>query len=249
VSSADDARADRVADELRAAGLAVTDRYHEDAVVVSMGGDGSILYNARRFGEPTVLPVVTGDSAGNKIEVEPAGLVDRVRELEAGVEGEDYRVERHRKLVATVDGEEVGGEFGALNDVHLHHGSPVRSAKFRAAVREDGHVVFGAQRVIGDGILVATPFGSTGYYRSISGGTFTSGIGVAFNNVHRPTDAPTAITCSPGPVVELSVHPVGHGENAVLVRDDDPECYELAPGRTVRIGLSDRSVGIVRFGD
>lgn len=247
VSSADDDLANSVEEDLREHGVEVVDRYHEDAVIVSLGGDGSILYNARTHGAPTILPVSTGDSEANRIQLGVPDVVDRIDRLERGTEGEDYHVDRHRKLVATVDGDEVRGDFTGMNDVHLHHGSPVRGAKFRARVTDGDETVFETEKAIGDGLLVATPFGSTAYFRSIAGGTFSQGVGVAFNNLHKPVDAPTYFVLSDQTRVELEVHPVKHGANAVLVRDDDPEPYPLSAGTPVEISLSDRVVEVVRF--
>jgi len=42
---------------------------------------------------------------------------------------------------------------------------------------------------IGDGLVVATPFGSTGYYRSITDSYFELGIGIAFNNSTEQADS------------------------------------------------------------
>jgi len=93
------------------------------------------------------------------------------------------------------DGTELQGEFGALNEISLHHASPTLATVFVPRIRDRGETV-GFERVVGDGILVATPFGSTGYYRSITGGQFTDGLGVAFNNVHTPVEAPSHVSIS-----------------------------------------------------
>jgi len=46
----------------------------------------------------------------------------------------------------------------------------------------------GGDIFIGDGIVVATPFGSTAYYRSITDSFFEVGIGLAFNNSIEQSD-------------------------------------------------------------
>lgn len=247
VSAADDELEQRVSNDLREHGVEVVEEYHDDAVIVSLGGDGSILYNARQYREPTVLPVATGDSEANKIRLEPADLADRIDRLESGTEGRTYRVVEHRKLVATVDGAEPRGAFGALNDIHLHHESPVRAAKFQVRIADGDRTVFECEKAIGDGILVATPFGSTAYFRSIAGGRFHRGVGVAFNNLHTPADGPEFVVLSERARVTLETLPVSHGQNGVLVRDDDPEPHPLKPGSPVEIRLSDRTVEVIRF--
>ena len=45
-----------------------------------------------------------------------------------------------------------------------------------------------ADEIVGDGVVVATPFGSTAYYRTITRGSFTEGLGLAFNNSTEHVD-------------------------------------------------------------
>lgn len=281
VSAADDATATDYEALLDDHGYTVLDEYDDDAIVLSVGGDGSILYNSRRYAEPTILPVAGRGSEANRIDVDERGLLDRLADLEDGREGLDYWVETHRKLVATRDGEAIGEGFTGLNDVHLHHANPVRAAKFAVRVLDrpndgievetdgDGdsddsddalaaesraandadyeRTVYEADRVIGDGLLVTTPFGSTGYYRSISGGVIHTGIAVAFNNVHKPADAPRSISLSPAGRVDLEVLTTTRSTSAVLARDDDTDVHRLTPGDPISVSLSDRAVEILRF--
>jgi NAD kinase len=244
VSAADPAVADRYARRLRDAGVDVAEEYDREAVVLSVGGDGAILYNAREYGDPTILPVARPGSEGNRIEIREGEAVERVRAVAAGREGEDYRVETHHKLGAYRDGTPLDGGFEGMNDVHLHHRSPVRAAKFRTRIRDDG-VVYRTDRAIGDGLLVATPFGSTAYYRSLTGGTFDRGIGVAFNNRHKPADAPDYLVGSGSAVVEVELREASRGPNAALYRDDDPEPYPLSPGERVSVRRSGTTVDVV----
>jgi NAD+ kinase len=77
-----------------------------------------------------------------------------------------------------------GKEFNALNDVSVHNSDPRRAMRYRLLV--NGIEV--GDQIIGDGIVVATPFGSTGYYRSITDSFFELGIGIAFNNSTEQSD-------------------------------------------------------------
>jgi NAD kinase len=246
VSAADDAIAQQYTERLRTAGVDVVDEFDSDAVIVSIGGDGAILYNARRYERPTILPVAVPGSEGNTIQVTTAEAVDRIETLESGSDGEHYRLETHHKLAAYRDGNLVRPGFRAMNDIHLHHTSPVRAAKFAVRILDRG-VVYETDRAIGDGLLVATPFGSTAYYRALTGGTFDSGVGVAFNNRHKPADAPDHLVLSPDATVEVRLRERSYGPNAALYRDDDPEPYRLSGREPVTIARSDRTVEIVRL--
>lgn len=239
VISNDDRRRETAVETLEGAGFEVLEEYDPESVVVTLGGDGTILYAARTFREPTLLPVRTAGSAGLRTELDDDCLVEAVRAIEAGA----YTTTEHRKLAAYRDGQELQGSFGALNEVGLHHGSPLMAAVFAVRIRDGNRQVF--ERVVGDGALVATPFGSTGYYRSVTGGTFTDGIGLAFNNVHAPADVPDQVGLSAAAAVEFEVVESSHASDAVLTRDNAPETVDLAVGEPVTVRYSDRRVSVV----
>lgn len=243
--SNDEGRRERWAARLEERGFDVVDEYAPDAIIVTLGGDGTILYAARTHPDPTILPVRTGDSKGYKTHLEPDELVATLDRIEAGDEGSTYTVTEHHKLTAYRDGAELEGGFGALNEISFHHASPTLAAILALRIRDRGETRE-FDRLIGDGLLVATPFGSTGYYRSITGGTFSQGIGVAFNNVHTPVDAPAYVICSPDAVVEVELLESEHASSAVLTRDNDETTYGLTVGERIEIRRSDETAEVVR---
>ena len=77
--------------------------------------------------------------------------------------------------------------------------------------------------IIGDGLMISTPFGSTAYFNEITRGIFWSGIGVALmfarektNHIILPEDATVRTEMSRGP--------------AVLAYDNSSEYIELVEG-------------------
>jgi NAD+ kinase len=131
------------------------------SVVVVVGGDGTLLHAARalaQFGVP-LLGINLG-RLGFLVDVLP-------KEIETSVErilGGEYDEEARHMLVARVNGEERSEEEClALNDVVVHKWNPARMIELETYI--DG-VFVNAQR--SDGIIVATPTGSTAY--ALSGG-------------------------------------------------------------------------------
>jgi len=228
-------------ERLEANGFDVATEYDQDALIVTLGGDGTVLYAARTCPDPTILPVRAGDSEGNRAAFDADRLVEELERLEDG----DGTLETatFSTLTATRDGEQLRGSFRALNEISVHHSSPVLAATFDVRIHDNGRTRE-FHGLIGDGILVATPFGSTGYYRAITGGTFTEGFGVAFNNIHKPRDAPTYAVLSQEAVVEVELLKTRRSSGAVLTRDDD-DPYELAAGECVEISAADRTVDLV----
>lgn len=218
----------------------------EDAVIVSVGGDGSILYNTHRYGDPTILPVRYGDSVGKRCTVEPEEFVDALHALDEGA----YEVHEHHKLGAyDEDGEPLRGDLEALNEIGMHHVEPNKTAMFSFTVDDpykDIHMDM--ETVRGDGVIVSTPFGSTGYFATIMRGTdledgFEHGMGVALNN---PIDweKPDGLVLTGYSEVTFRVLDKHHKSSAKLYADiADP--YEPDVGEEITVRPSEKTVEIL----
>ncbi|WP_336331114.1 NAD(+)/NADH kinase [Haloarcula sp. CGMCC 1.2071] len=225
-------------------GFDIVDEYESDAIVITLGGDGTILHAARACSDPTILPVRTGSSKGFKTQLDSDQLVETLDRLESGTNEDTYTIREHSKIAACHDGTQLRGEFTAVNEVSLHHSSPTLASVLTMRIQDRGdHYKF--DRIVGDGVLVATPFGSTAYYQSITNGTFSEGLGVAFNNIHTPVETPDYLVLSSDAVVEVEILESEHASSAALTRDNAEETYELAVGETVEIRQTDESIEIL----
>ena len=65
-----------------------------------------------------------------------------------------------------------------------HNKDPRHAIRYSLSVNERTL----GEAIIGDGVVIATPFGSTAYYRSITDSSFELGIGLAFNNSTEQSD-------------------------------------------------------------
>lgn len=246
VTARDRGRDVDAAEALADAGFDVVSEYDPGAITVVLGGDGSILYTTRQYEEPTLLPVRSGGSKGHQTSLDEADLVAAVEAIEDGVPGEDYHEERYEQLEASSSDVDLPADYYALNDVCLHHREPTMAAEFSVTL----HGTDDTQEypnLIGDGIVVATPFGASAYFRSITGTTFESGIGVAFNNIHWPTETPEYVRLAPTGTVEITVEPADNAAAAVLTRDNDPKPVPLEAGATIHVERADREVAILRL--
>jgi len=131
-------------------------------LVIVVGGDGSLLGAARELAKSKIpLLGVNRGRLGFLTDISPADLEER---LEKVLQGE-YIEETRFLLDGHVErnGQPLG--FGtALNDVVLHPGKSTRMIGFDLYI--DGHFVY-SQR--SDGLIVATPTGSTAYSLSAGG--------------------------------------------------------------------------------
>ncbi|RJQ14629.1 hypothetical protein C4553_00980 [Candidatus Parcubacteria bacterium] len=142
-------------------------------VIVSFGGDGTFLEAERKYpGVPKLM--IRSSRTCQKCLSEPIDITLK------NLKNKKYKIKELIKLEAGFG----ASKLTAFNDVLVHNAWPTQAMRYRLFV--NGRLY--AEEVIGDGIVVATPFGSGGYYRSITDSTFTTGIGLAFNNSTRQLD-------------------------------------------------------------
>ncbi|MBS4030816.1 MAG: NAD(+)/NADH kinase [Clostridiales bacterium] len=131
-------------------------------VVIVLGGDGTILRVAREL-NGTNLPIlgVNLGQMGFLAEVEPPALEAALQQLQNG----EYKT-RHRLMLSArvYRHDRLIGEYTALNDVVITKG-PFSRIIYVDTYVNDKHL----ESYPSDGIIVATPTGSTGYSLSAGG--------------------------------------------------------------------------------
>jgi NAD+ kinase len=130
-------------------------------LVVAIGGDGTLLHAARNVAAREVpLVGINRGRLGFLTDVSPEHLRDALDAILAG----NYLAERRLTLSAAMSGSAAVGELFALNDIVLQKGDTGRLLDFTTEVDD---VYVNTHR--GDGLIVATPTGSTAYALSCSG--------------------------------------------------------------------------------
>jgi NAD+ kinase len=142
-------------------------------LVIAVGGDGTLMRSEHAW--PGIPKLALRDSMICK---KCSRLSNE--EVLAYVAAGNYTTEPLMKLEAQAKERTLL----AVNDIVLHNSDPRHGVRYRVAV--NGRPLGGI--IIGDGIVVATPFGSTAYYRSITDSSFELGIGLAFNNSTEQAD-------------------------------------------------------------
>ncbi len=134
----------------------------EAILVVSIGGDGTFLFTARSVGDTPIVGINLGE-VGFLNAVAPADAVDVARsEYYQAVSG-TLKPQVFPRLAARFGERAIGP---ALNEVVVH--APQRGRGFRidVTIQVDGSV-YTEDRT--DGVMVATPTGSTAYNLSEAG--------------------------------------------------------------------------------
>jgi len=194
-------------------------------LAIVLGGDGTMLSIARRLA-PFDVPLI-GINQGRLGFLTDIPLARMESTIEAMLDGR-YQEERRTMLSATVlRASGASDEALALNDVVVNRGSG--GSMIDCAVEIDGRFVF-AMRA--DGIIVATPTGSTAYALSAGGPILDPKVpALALVPV-----APHALTNRPIAVAETSVITitVQRGIDAG-VHCDGQSHFPLAEGERVTI--------------
>lgn len=195
-------------------------------VVISYGGDGTYLLSERRYpGIPKLL--VRHKSRCYKCTDYGLHSKDKIKEI---LSKRKYKIVNFMKLEAKTGNRRLVG----VNDIIIRNKKPNVAIRFNIQVK--GKIDF--KEIIGDGIVVSTSIGSTGYFNSITGQEFKKGIGIAFNN----------------PIYHLNPILVNSAnikirilrEDALLAADNNNGIISLKPGNEVIIKTSKEKARIIK---
>ncbi len=175
-------------------GIQVTASWRQDAdLCVALGGDGTILMGLRhQIGTGVPVFAVNLGQVGFLATVEPSEQEEGLRNALEGA----FEVLDLPALEATLPD---GGLHTAINDISVHRRSGERVATLRYGI--DGEE---AGRVRCDGLVVATPAGSTGYNLANGGPVMAWGVeGYAVSFISPHTLSARALVVAPDGVLEL----------------------------------------------
>jgi NAD+ kinase len=129
---------------------------------ITLGGDGTML-RAARIAAPHGIPIlgIQLGHLGFMAEIGAEEIEEKLAQLQRG----EYRLEERMMLRAEhCRGEQLLGSYEALNDVVVTRGPTPRV--IRPSVSIDGaHLI----TYVADGVIIATPTGSTAYNLSAGG--------------------------------------------------------------------------------
>ena len=231
---------DTIAEVLPGHGLQTSSRKMLGEVcdmVIVVGGDGSLLGGARARARHNI-PVlgINRGSLGFLTDIRPDELETKVAEVLDG----HYLVENRFLLQAEVRRHaEAIGQGDALNDVVLHPGKSTRMIEFELYI--DGQFVCSQKA---DGLIVATPTGSTAYALSAGGPI-----------MHPKLDAIVVVPMYPHTLSGRPIVVDGNSELKIVVsRDmqiypqvscDGQNHFTCAPGDTITVSKKAQKLRLI----
>ncbi|MBC7766665.1 NAD(+)/NADH kinase [Arenimonas sp.] len=138
--------------------------------VISYGGDGTLLKAEHLY--PTIPKLFLRNSLIGNL-----GFKESNEEVLEKFFANELTIKKYFKIEALINNKKIV----AVNEFSLKNKNPRYSIRFDVCVNDKKIL----NHIVGDGLITATPIGSSGYYRSITRSTFELGIGLAFNNSHE----------------------------------------------------------------
>ncbi|MDD3219311.1 MAG: NAD(+)/NADH kinase [Lachnospiraceae bacterium] len=171
--------------------------------ILVLGGDGTLLQAARDVVNKQIpLLGINLGTLGYLAEIDQSSIKPALDHLML----DEYEIEERMMIEGTVyhNNKKVASDL-ALNDIVIRREGPLRVVKFRNFVNEEFLNSYNA-----DGIIVATPTGSTGYSLSAGG----------------PIVSPTAALLLMTPIAPHTLN-----TRSILFDDKDRITVEIGPGR------------------
>jgi len=208
--------------------------------LLTFGGDGTLLRGARLPGtrETPILGVNLGRvgflTTATRDTLDPA--------LDALVTGR-YTIERRQVLHAEICDDHGGCRAGqmAVNDIAVHKGGVARVVRVNVLIEGENVGPYSA-----DGIIVATPTGSTAYSLSAGGPIVVPGVEAMVVTpiaAHTLAVRPLVVPAS----FHIVIEPMAGWSDDLLVSFDGQTGTTLAPGERVEVCRADHRVCLIRL--
>ena len=203
-------------------------------LAVSLGGDGSMLRAVSAVADHGV-PVLGVDygSLGYLTDIKPEAAPDAVERFLAG----DFRIEERIRLICRLDD---GTEVSALNEAIVEKVDSGRTVHLAVHIDGEHFTSYAA-----DGLIAATPTGSTAYSLSAGGPIVAPTMGaVILTPVAPHTLFDRSLVLLPSS--ELIIEVLGYRPAAVAV--DGRSLGQLGDGGSLTVSVSDRPARLVTLG-
>ena len=200
-------------------------------LMISIGGDGTVL-RALQMNSAPVIGINMG-SLGFLSEVEIGNVESSIYSLIRG----DYKIEKTLKLKVAINGEELPE---CTNEVVVHTRKIAKIRKFEVFVGDNFY-----QRVNADGIIVATPIGSTSYSYSAGGPVIFPTLDAMTVSFIAPFRAGGRSLVIPNDQV-IKIYLLGTDQDSLVIIDGQKE-YRVDVGDEISVSVSKNRAKFITF--
>ena len=208
-------------------------------LVIAMGGDGTMLAAARLVGkwEKPLLGINMG-GLGFLTEI---SIDDMYEKMELVITGE-FQIEKRMVLSAYVSPNLEQKHYFALNDVILDRGRSPRIMEVEVTINGEYFNTY-----LSDGIIVATPTGSTAYSLSAWGPIVVPSLeSIILNPIcpHTLTARPTVIPADSKVILKVHLY-----DSEAFLSMDGQKNISISSNTSVEISKGDFYVNLINFRD
>jgi len=212
----------------------------EISLAIVLGGDGSALAAARQLAPEGVMILAVNVGGHLGFLTEPFELFQDIEALLDRIESDRYAIQRRMMLQAQIleggriEPESMSDRFYCLNEMCVKPASIDRMPTSILEMEVDGEVVDQFQ---GDGLIVATPTGSTCYTASANGPIVHSGMEAMVITPICPLSLSSRpLVLPPGSVV--SIWPLEEAEPSTKLWTDGALGTTIWPGQRVSVTMA-----------
>lgn len=209
-------------------------------LLVVLGGDGTLLGIARSLNDSFKAPIL-GINIGNLGFLSSVDIYDidsALKKLEQG----KYKIVERMMLNCKVESDIEKVEYKALNDVVLARGTLSRMVKFKIYV--DGKIY---STFKGDGLIIATPTGSTAYSFSAGGPFIYPDLElITITPICPHTKSMQTIVLKADSIIEICTY---HEEEKVYLTVDGQKAININHETSVKISKNEKGVKLLLFDD
>src|SRR3954451_13610623 len=213
----------------------------ESDLIVVLGGDGSLIGMAGRIAEAGVDVPIVGVNFGNLGFLTEITLAELYESLQSVIDGEAVIEPRMMLRARTLRRGAVFAERLALNDVVITKGALSRIIDLAVAIGERP-----VMRVRADGLIIASPTGSTAYNLAAGGPILHPEVDALLLTPiapHMLTNRPVVVPASS----EVRVRPAVNGSNEdVFITIDGQSGHPLASDDEICVTRAERPLRLVR---
>lgn len=203
-------------------------------LIISVGGDGTVLRNIAKMKDPLPVLGINMGTLGFLVDVEPEEAIETIEEV---LYGFSY-IERMRVDVF-LNGEKLET---ATNEIAVMSAKPAKIIQFEVYVND---CLLDEMRA--DGVVFATPTGSTAYAMSAGGPIINPRV----NAIVVVPVAPFKLSARPWVIPsdsEITVKLSDHKKEAVIAIDGQ-KSYRIRPDDVVKLKKSKYPARFVRISD
>lgn len=209
-------------------------------LLVVLGGDGTLLGIARSLNDSFKAPIL-GINIGNLGFLSSVDIYDIDMALDKLEQGK-YQVAERMMLNCKIQLGNNKEELKALNDVVLARGTLSRMVKFKIFV--DGKIYSSFK---GDGLIIATPTGSTAYSFSAGGPFIYPDLElITITPICPHTKSMQTIVLKADSIIEIYTD---HEDEKVYLTVDGQKAINVNHDTSIKVSKNEKSVKLLLFDD